>query len=90
MYCKKCGKEIDQGTAFCKHCGTRLAEGGSSGSSDIGVMPNHTGSTMSINKLTGLLMAVISLVVVLVANVPFTPIFAMPDNMTNLFLTFVP
>lgn len=26
MYCRYCGKLIDDGAAFCPHCGSRLAE----------------------------------------------------------------
>lgn len=31
MYCKKCGKEIQDGAAFCKFCGGRIKEEGSAG-----------------------------------------------------------
>ena len=27
MYCKNCGKQIDNDSKFCKHCGTQLADG---------------------------------------------------------------
>lgn len=27
MYCKRCGKEIDNGSAFCRYCGSRVEQG---------------------------------------------------------------
>lgn len=27
MYCRKCGKEIDKGSAFCRYCGSRVEQG---------------------------------------------------------------
>ena len=24
MYCQKCGKQIDDGSAFCQHCGEQI------------------------------------------------------------------
>ena len=29
MYCRKCGKQIDDGTAFCPYCGESQGAGGS-------------------------------------------------------------
>jgi uncharacterized membrane protein YvbJ len=28
MYCVKCGKEIEEGSKFCRHCGAEIPEKG--------------------------------------------------------------
>ena len=40
MYCQKCGKQIDDGSDFCKYCGSKInGRGGKTGRTDFAALP---------------------------------------------------
>lgn len=51
MFCQKCGKEIEDGTRFCEHCGAAqdAAAGGNPGTnSNAGVNPTMQASSYPV------------------------------------------
>lgn len=54
MFCQKCGKEIEDGTRFCEHCGAAqdAAAGGNPGTnSNAGVNPTMQASSYPVQAM---------------------------------------
>lgn len=48
MFCKKCGKEVKEGTAFCGHCGDPMNQSGGQGT-----LPPMNGGFGTIGRFSG-------------------------------------
>ena len=61
MYCTKCGKQLEEGTAFCPNCGT-AQNGAESPAPDMDCPPPESPAVSKKGKKKGILIAILAIV----------------------------
>lgn len=66
MICPRCGRPVEDGTTFCRHCGTRLEPGATEGAG--GARPPYPEATAVRGGRTGLVVGAVAAAVILLAG----------------------